>query len=46
MGGGAEMVRLLLDRGADPSLPDYEGRGARRLAEDMGRTEIAELFER
>jgi len=44
MGGSAEMVRLLLARGADPSLPDYQGRGARRLAEDMGRPEIAELF--
>jgi hypothetical protein len=38
------MVRLLLDRGADPSLPDYEGRDARRLAEELGRREIVELF--
>jgi ankyrin repeat protein len=45
MGGSAEMVRLLLDRGADPSLPDYQGRGARRLAEDMGRTDLAQLFD-
>lgn len=44
-GGSAEMVRLLLDRGADPSLPDYQGRGARRLAEDLGRGEIVKLFD-
>ena len=29
MGGSATMVRWLLDRGADPSLRDHEGRGAR-----------------
>jgi hypothetical protein len=45
MGGSAEMARLLLERGADPSLPDYQGRGARKLAEDVGRPEIAELFD-
>jgi ankyrin repeat protein len=45
MGGSAEMVRLLLEHDADPSLPDYKGRGARQLAEDMGRSEIAELFD-
>jgi len=45
MGGSADMVRLLLARGADPSLPDYQGRSARKLAEDMRRPEIAELFE-
>jgi uncharacterized protein len=45
MGGSAAMVRLLLKRGADPSLPDYKGRGARQLAADMGRPEIADLFD-
>jgi len=45
MGGSAAMVRLLLERGADPSLPDYQGRGARKLAEDMGRPKIADLFD-
>jgi ankyrin repeat protein len=44
MGGSAEMVRLLLEHDADPSLPDYKGRGARELAEDMDRSEIASLF--
>jgi ankyrin repeat protein len=44
MGGSAEMVRLLLEHDADPSLPDYKGRGARELAEDMDRSEIAKLF--
>jgi uncharacterized protein len=45
MGGNAAMVRLLLERGADPSLPDYKGRGARQLAADMGRSELYELFD-
>jgi ankyrin repeat protein len=45
MGGSAAMVRLLLEHGADPSLPDYKGRGARQLAEDMGRRDLAELFD-
>lgn len=45
MGGSAEMVRLLLEEGADPSLPDYKGRGARQLAEDLGRRDLAELFD-
>jgi ankyrin repeat protein len=45
MGGSAEMVRLLLDRGADPSVPDYMGRGARKLAEDLRRTDLADLFD-
>jgi ankyrin repeat protein len=45
MGGSAAMVRLLLDHGANPSLPDYKGRGARQLAEDMGRPALAALFD-
>jgi ankyrin repeat protein len=45
MGGSAEMIRLLLERGADPSLPDYKGRGARKLAEDMTRTDLAQVFD-
>jgi hypothetical protein len=45
MGGSAEMVRLLLESGADPSVPDYKGRGAKQLAEDMRRSDIADLFE-
>ncbi|MEA2634911.1 MAG: uncharacterized protein QOH92_1678 [Chloroflexota bacterium] len=45
MGGSAAMVRLLLKHGADPSLPDFKGRGARQLAEDMGRRDLAELFD-
>jgi ankyrin repeat protein len=44
MGGNPDMVRLLLEHGADPSLPDFKGRGARRLAEDMGRLDVAELI--
>jgi len=44
MGGSADMVSLLLKSGADASLPDYQGRGARKLAEDMGRADLANLF--
>jgi uncharacterized protein len=45
MGGSSEMIKLLLHRGADPSLPDYMGRGARKLAEDTHRPDLAELFD-
>jgi ankyrin repeat protein len=46
MGGDAEIVRLLLERGADPTLPDYQGRNARRLADDIGRQDLASLFDK
>jgi hypothetical protein len=39
------MVRLLLEHGADPSLTEYKGRGARQLAEDLGRRDLVELFD-
>jgi ankyrin repeat protein len=45
MGGSADMVRWLLDHGADPALPDYKGRGARQLAEDMDRQDLAGLID-
>jgi ankyrin repeat protein len=45
MGGSAEMVRLLLSHGADARLPDFKGRGARQLALDMERPELARLFD-
>jgi len=45
MGGSAEMVKLLLANGADPALPDYEGRSARQLAEKMDRSDLARLFD-
>jgi ankyrin repeat protein len=44
MGGNVEMVRLLLERGADPSLNDYSGRDARALALEIKRADIAALF--
>ncbi len=45
--GGArhqEIVRILLDAGADPSLADAEGVTALEHAERLGRTEIARLL--
>lgn len=44
MGGNPEMVRFLVESGADVSLPDYKGRDARNLAQDMGRSDIAKLI--
>ena len=44
MGGSADMVRLLLEKGADPKLRDYEGRGARELAEKIERPDLADLL--
>jgi ankyrin repeat protein len=44
MGGSAEMIRLLLEKGADPNAPDFEGSSARQLAEKMGRPGLAALF--
>jgi len=45
MGGSSAMVRWLLDNGADPSAPDFKGRDARQLALEMGREELAGLFD-
>ena len=44
LGGNPEVVRLLLERGADPSLPDYNGRDARSLALETLRPDIAALL--
>ena len=44
MGGSGEMVRFLIESGADPSLPDYKGRDARTLAIEMGRNDLASLI--
>ena len=44
MGGSAEMIRLLLEKGADPNALDFEGSSARQLAEKMSRPELAGLF--
>ena len=44
MGGSGEMVRFLIESGADLSLPDYKGRDARTLATDMGRNDLASLI--
>lgn len=45
MGGHPQMIRWLLDRGADPDLPDYKGRGGKQLAQEMEREDLAELFD-
>jgi ankyrin repeat protein len=45
MGRSAELVTWLLAHGADPSVPDHEGRSARQLAEAMGRHNLARLFD-
>ena len=44
LSGQPRMVRWMLERGADPALPDYEGRSARALAEAMKRPDLAELL--
>lgn len=44
IGRSVIMGRWLLDRGADPSLPDHEGRGARELAQAMQDPGLVELF--
>lgn len=45
MGGSPTMVRWLLGQGADPSAADFRGRGARQLALEMDKPELAGLFE-
>jgi ankyrin repeat protein len=45
MGRSAELVTWLLAHGADPSVPDHQGRSARRLAEAMGDPDLARLFD-
>ena len=45
MAGSPEMVRLLLEHGADPSLKDYAERDARSLALAINRADIAALFD-
>jgi ankyrin repeat protein len=39
-----EIVKLLLDHGANPQMTDKYGRTPRELAEELGYTEIAELL--
>jgi ankyrin repeat protein len=45
MGGNAEMVRLLLDHGADQDLADYKARSPRQLAIEIERPDLARLFD-
>ncbi|SPQ23414.1 49c22cb9-5628-4943-804e-7c10fbec3dec [Thermothielavioides terrestris] len=41
--GNAEAVRFLLDRGADPRIPNSKGRTALECAERAGHKEIVEI---
>ena len=38
------MARWLLDRGADPNAPNFEGKTPLRVALDQGHAAIAELL--
>ena len=42
--GHANIVEILLARGADTNAKDHRGRTALDLAEDRGRTEVANLL--
>ncbi len=42
--GHEAMVRWLLDHGADPNTPDFEGKTPLRVATELGRAEIADLL--
>ena len=44
--GDAELVLMLLDRGADPAAIDKKGRTARSLAQASGNHRVAELLAR
>ena len=44
MGGNVKMVLLLLVHEIDLSLRDHRGRDVRTLADELGRTDIAELL--
>lgn len=41
-----EMIELLLDYHADPTVPDRDGRSAVAIAAHRGRAEVLDLFER
>ena len=43
--GRSEVVRYLLEHGADPSVTDFDGRSIAELARSLGRIEIAEQLE-
>src|SRR5947209_7044732 len=44
--GALDLVRVLLDRGADPAATDDNGRTAADWARDRGQTAVLELLER
>ena len=43
---GLEMIGMLLDSGADPTLPNHEGRSAIAIAARRGQAAALDLFER
>lgn len=44
LGGHPEMAQWLLEHGATPNLPDYAGKTPLQLAEQYGRTAVAEVL--
>ena len=44
--GSAEVVKLLLDKGANVNIKDSKGKTALVIAKDKGKTEIVVMLER
>jgi ankyrin repeat protein len=42
--GNVELVRMLLEHGADPNLTDFFGRTAKILAQEMGKSAVVDLL--
>jgi hypothetical protein len=42
--GGLAIIRLLRERGADPTIPNEKGSTARRFVERYGKPEEREVF--
>ncbi len=42
--GQEEMIKLLLEHGADPQLTDYQGNTATKLAQAQGLSRVVEII--